>query len=414
MRTRFKLAAFVLAMIGAQFSPLATAELISIVEFYNTDLKHYVLITDPDEVTAIENGAAGPGWERTGGSLMAYSSATDVAGLVPVCRFYGNTAAGGPNSHFFTADPAECAFVRLDPGWRFEGIAFYVLLAGTTLSAEGGPMARKASVTLRPVHRAYNNGFRPGQPNNGNHRFSTSQQAITSLTNQGWTDEGVVFVVPGSTEPGAALSGGCLIPKPGFKGDYTSPGSPVTQQIETFGTPAAPTVQVTTQRPPITLISRTSYGLSAGQNGRQVMHWDLTHNEASGPGVLIREDVSMPQTLLLPMRPQEVQTNAGAVAGSHTITTAAFSCSSPMTGSYFTSYRFLGLQTVTVPSGTYGACTFIYRQVVSTHITCEAGFGSGDADDTTVLWYNENLGLIGSSGTPNTPGSELSNVIRVP
>ena len=394
----------------------ASAGIITIVEFYNTDLKHYVLITDPAEVAAIENGAAGPGWERTGGSLMAYSAPDDVQGLVPVCRFYGNIAAGGPNSHFFTADPAECAAVKLDPGWKFEGTAFYVQLSAPVTSlAKDAPVRRKAAVTLRPVYRAYNNGFRPGQPNDGNHRFSTSQSAITQLANQGWTNEGVVFVVPGSTEPGAALSGECMIPKPGFVGAYTSPGSPATQRIETLGTPAAPIVEVTTQLAGFTAISRTTYSLSAAQNGRQALQWDLTHNEVSGQGVLISEDLSMPHTLLLPMRPQEIQSNSGAVFGSHKTEFPAGSCSSAITGTYVTSHQFLGLQTITVPSGTYGVCTFLYRQNLKLDLTCEQGMGSGGAGDNTLLWFSDTLGLVGSSsGDPNVPSTELSNVIRLP
>ena len=34
----------------------------------------------------------------------------------------------GPNSHFYTADPAECAKVKTLPAWTFEGIAFYIPL----------------------------------------------------------------------------------------------------------------------------------------------------------------------------------------------------------------------------------------------------------------------------------------------
>ena len=264
MRSRF--APVLLTLVAAallQYTATALAELITIVEFYNTGLKHYVLITDPDEVAAIERGDAGPGWERTGGSLMANSNASDEPGLVPVCRFCGNVAAGGPNSHFLTADPAECAQVKLDPGWRFEGIAFYVRLTAATSPA----VSRKATTQSRPVYRAYNNGFRPpGQGvNDGNHRFSTQHAAIANLVPQGWTDEGVVFVVPGSTDPGAALSGNCIIPVPGFDGTYASPGSPVAQRVETLGTPAAPTVLVTTQQSPITAISRTTYQLSSQQ-----------------------------------------------------------------------------------------------------------------------------------------------------
>ena len=74
-------------------------------------------ITSAEEVAAIEAGAAGPGWQKTGKTLFAHTEANDAAGLVPVCRFYGSISPG-PNSHFFTADPDECAAVKTDPGWH--------------------------------------------------------------------------------------------------------------------------------------------------------------------------------------------------------------------------------------------------------------------------------------------------------
>lgn len=389
------------------FSPLVSAELITIVEFYNTNLKHFVLITDPDEVAAIEAGAAGPGWERTGGSLMAYSKQDDAQLLVPVCRFYGNVAQGGPNSHFFTADPAECAAVKTDPGWHFEGIAFYVQLTAAPAAAS----ILKSTIAQRTVYRAYNRGFQPGQMNNGNHRFSTSRSAIDSLVAQGWADEGPVFVVPGSTEPGAALSGSCLIPRPGFEGIYST-GTALTQTAETTGTPAAPTVHITGTQGPIRYISRTSYSVSAQQNGRQMLSWDLTHNEITGPGVLISEDISIPQSLLLPMRPGEVQLSLGSVFGSHQITATGVNCSSPVTGSYSNSYQFLGLMTQTFPVGSYGVCVFRYKQDVKARIECGDGWALGKATDNTILFFNEAIGLMGSVG--GNGSLELINIVRLP
>src|SRR5258708_5091957 len=128
---RFTLARFLLHAIGSLLylpilSPALAAPTV-ITEFVNTNLGHFVLITEPAEVTAIENGAAGPGWQKTGKTLNANSDPADGSGLVPVCRFYGSVSPG-PNSHFFTGDANECAAVKADPGWHYEGIAFYVAL----------------------------------------------------------------------------------------------------------------------------------------------------------------------------------------------------------------------------------------------------------------------------------------------
>src|SRR6476619_4153718 len=97
------------------------------VEYFNTSLGHYFLTADPAEMAAIDGGGAGPGWQRTGGQFGVFRSASDAPGLSPVCRFYG-TPGVGPNSHFYTADPGECAAVKRDGGWTYEGIAFYIAL----------------------------------------------------------------------------------------------------------------------------------------------------------------------------------------------------------------------------------------------------------------------------------------------
>ena len=171
----------VISLLALTSQAFAAATVIT--EFYNTALGHYVLITTPGEVAFIESGGAGAGWQKTGKTFSAYTAPTDAPGLVPVCRFYGSVAPG-PNSHFFTADPGECSAVKNDPGWHYEGVAFYVFLPTNGLCA----------AAQLPVWRAYNNGYKPQLGiNNGNHRFSTDRASIQTLVTAGWTAEGVVF-----------------------------------------------------------------------------------------------------------------------------------------------------------------------------------------------------------------------------
>jgi uncharacterized delta-60 repeat protein len=96
-----------------------------VIEFYNTLLNHYFITADANEAAGIDAGSAGPGWQRTGQGFRAWTLATGVPPIaLPVCRFYG-TPGKGPNSHFYTVDLLECDAVRSDPGWLFEGVAFY-------------------------------------------------------------------------------------------------------------------------------------------------------------------------------------------------------------------------------------------------------------------------------------------------
>ena len=158
----------------------ALAPSVSVLEFYNTPLNHYFITADPAEASAIDAGAAGPGWQRTGRGFRAWTAAQGVpADARPVCRFYG-TPGKGPNSHFYTADTLECEAVRKDPGWRYEGIAFYSIAPGN-----GG-----CPTGLQLVYRAYNNRF---AQNDSNHRYTTNTDILLAMEQQGWRDEGIVL-----------------------------------------------------------------------------------------------------------------------------------------------------------------------------------------------------------------------------
>ena len=144
-----------------------------VTEFYNTTLNHYFVTADPIEAASIDGGASGPGWVRTGTQFRA-------GGSNAVCRFYGNVANGGPNSHFYTADTAECADVKKDPGWKFESNDFAITPA----------VNRQCPAGLINVYRAYNNRF---AQQDSNHRLTTVFADYQKQLAQGWSAEGVVM-----------------------------------------------------------------------------------------------------------------------------------------------------------------------------------------------------------------------------
>ena len=147
-----------------------------VIEYYNGSLNHYFVTAEPAEAAMLDAGVMVPGWSRTGYNFKAY--AADSPNGLLVCRFYG-TPGVGPNSHFYTADPAECQKVIRDPMWTFEGIAYH------TDVAVGGDCAPDRI----PVVRLYNNGM-GGQ---ANHRYLTSPTEIGAMMTNGWILEGAVF-----------------------------------------------------------------------------------------------------------------------------------------------------------------------------------------------------------------------------
>ena len=168
---------------AAALEPTAT-----VIEFYNASLNHYFITAFPEEATMLDQGVVVPGWTRTGVQWQAWATAIDNPSAVPVCRFYGSPI--GPNSHFYTADPAECAFVKQDAAWRFEAIAFYI----------DTPQNGNCGADTTPVYRS----FAPGTGlTDMNHRYLVDMtmhehMAASSIL------EGVVMCSPLSSAQKAA------------------------------------------------------------------------------------------------------------------------------------------------------------------------------------------------------------------
>jgi len=172
---------------------ITVASTTPVVEYYAPSTKHYFMTAGPTDKSLLDPGTAG--WMRTGQQWKAWLRKEDAPpGAMPVCRFY----AGGPNSHFYTASPADCqglkdleqqqraqAAAAGQPfmGWGYEQIAFYALV----------PVNGQCPGDTVPVYRAYNNRF---AYNDSNHRFMVDSQMRRAELGQGWSDEGAVFCSP--------------------------------------------------------------------------------------------------------------------------------------------------------------------------------------------------------------------------
>ncbi|MEO7244315.1 MAG: hypothetical protein ABIX12_04115, partial [Rubrivivax sp.] len=164
----------------------------TVTEFYNALLNHYFVTANPDEAAAIDVGSAGPGWTRTGQAWKAWT-AGPIPNAAEVCRFYGTTAISaltslrlGPNSHFYTLQPGECAAVKTDPGWTYE-------FAGKFWMMKPEGVAASCPDWTQPVYRAYNGRF---ALNDSNHRYTVSAAIYNEMLSAGWSGEGVVMCAP--------------------------------------------------------------------------------------------------------------------------------------------------------------------------------------------------------------------------
>lgn len=163
-------------------------------EFHHAGLNHFFLTaTDAETTLLLENPDWG--WMPTGHGFLAHPADSADAGVHPVCRFYGDPVIG-PNSHFFTASPAECQWlIDLErqtppgqPAWRLEGIGFAI--------ARPDPGGNCPDDAPFPILRAYNGHAGEvidGIRRDANHRYVSDPLVLSEEASQGWQIEGVAF-----------------------------------------------------------------------------------------------------------------------------------------------------------------------------------------------------------------------------
>ncbi len=144
------------------------------VEYVYDSWNSYFVTDSPDEIAALDGGAYGGVWRRTGQTFSVWTDAS--GGALPTCRFF-STSFAPKSSHFYTPYASECATVKANPAWQYEGIAFYIKLP----DANGLCAADEI-----PLYRLYNNGM-GGAPN---HRYTTSLTTVNQMLAAEWEFEG--------------------------------------------------------------------------------------------------------------------------------------------------------------------------------------------------------------------------------
>ncbi len=125
---------------------------VAVVEFYDAAADHYFVSSDPAEIANLDQFGSGR-WQRTGHVFYAWSDPSVAPpGVTPrnVCRFYA-----GPqfqiDSHYFTADPARCAYLLGHPQgmWTLQtNAAFWIEAPDASGACRSGTV---------PVYAFFNN-----------------------------------------------------------------------------------------------------------------------------------------------------------------------------------------------------------------------------------------------------------------
>jgi hypothetical protein len=167
----------VLALTLAGTFGSARAAPVDAIEYYDAALDHYFVTAIPAEIAALDGGQF-PGWQRTGLSFQVYDTSTALAGVVPVCRFYGLPSAG-LDSHFYSASVDECAEVKqkFPFAWKLESDdVFEVFLPD--------PATGQCPAGSIPIYRAWNNRV------DSNHRYTTDLSVLQAMLAKGYLAEG--------------------------------------------------------------------------------------------------------------------------------------------------------------------------------------------------------------------------------
>lgn len=129
---------------GACFATLPANPPVALTEWHNRILDHYFLSSSAAENQAIDSGAAGPGWERTGEAFTNLSMDSlpwraagipvlrparqfPAAGACPprtvtVLRLFNDRAAFGDSNHSYVGG-SELYAQMMARGWIGEGVA---------------------------------------------------------------------------------------------------------------------------------------------------------------------------------------------------------------------------------------------------------------------------------------------------
>jgi hypothetical protein len=183
----------VLALGGLLPAGSATAQTQVAVEYYYADWNFYFITSDPGEIAALDGGAFGGLWKRTGQSFTVWTSSAN--GALPTCRFFSVIFAPR-SSHFYTDRADECAQLKLNPGWQYEAVAFYLQPLTASYDCPAGTVI---------LYRLFNNGM-GGAPN---HRFITDVTEVAQMVAAGWSLEG-----DGPKTAYACVPAGQVIPSP--------------------------------------------------------------------------------------------------------------------------------------------------------------------------------------------------------
>ena len=163
----------------------ASAQSVTVVEYYNKTLDAHFITGRANEQTALDGVAD---FRRTGMTFAATAVASAPASLTKICRFYISIASPYVSSHFYGRQGIDCESIRAQnvAGFSWEDYDF----------ATQQPTAGACPAGTTPIFR----GFRAAAAGKtSNHRYSASQATYDAAALAGYVGEGAAFCATAAT-----------------------------------------------------------------------------------------------------------------------------------------------------------------------------------------------------------------------
>lgn len=355
-----------LTLIAGGLVTAATAQPVTVIEYYNTTLDAYFITGRSNEQGTLD---ALPQFTRTGMSFQAVSATSAAAPAVKVCRFYVNLASPLVNSHFYGLENVDCdSLLAMNlPGFNWEGYDFAV----------SQPTGGACPAGTNPIYRSFRAAT---SGKTANHRYTSSVGTYTATAATGYVYEQVAFCSTAATDASFVAPTQCgTAYYPGVRVSYASIDNyGLSDSWVRFHGPQKILFNGKLVQP---VVEQYVFG-----DIRTIMLEDSTDSWAE-IGVTLQSETESEQTYYLPptLRPRNM-------AAGQSVFFSRFAAFSPVVQSSSPSQQgsvtFAGVEVIEALSGTYLACKF------RTQLTTDYPTLGTTYHRQSTTWIVPNIGIV--------------------
>lgn len=346
----------------------AWAQSVTVVEYYNKPLDAYFITGRSVEQQQLDMVAD---FQRTGMTFQAVAATASTPDLTRVCRFYVNTPSPYANSHFYGLENSECEPILAQnlPGFNWEGYDF----------ALKQPVNGACPTGTTTIYRS----FRPAAGGKtANHRYTASAASYGAAATTGYNAEQPAFCATVATDITVQTSAYC--------GTLYYSGVQISYQSRTNLGATNSWVRFT-EGQSVVFNGRTAQPVreqyASGQIKR-IMIEDSTSSWADLGASTTNAGTSLDSAYVQPTSyPRQMATGETVSFNRYVAFSPIQNSGSPLEVG---SVSLVGVELITVPTGTYAACKY------SSQISSQY-YATGRSDLRRLTsWVAPGVGLLRS------------------